>query len=101
MTHFNTTSEESPDFYEESWSIISQLPEAFRSAGIPDHEPMPAIADFLMIAVFAIAGKEGLAEFAAQALIERQQKMLQEYMDGKLPGFDKPDGKDTPNLSIH
>ena len=75
-------------YYDKVWEIMKLATDDFIAAGIPKHEIPPALADYLILSVLAMGRENGLSEQAAEAIIERQKNLLEDWRQGKSP-FDK------------
>jgi len=87
---------EQSSYYDQVWETLKELPEKLRAKGIPDHEHIPALADYLMIATLVIASSDGLSEYAANTILERQKNLLNCWLNGEPPfneGFSGLDQK--------
>lgn len=72
-------------YYDRVHEHLQLFAAAIRISGIPDEEMPPAVADFLLVSVLAMASESGLSDFAAEAIIGRMRLMLDKWRAGEPP----------------
>lgn len=71
--------------YKDAWIDIAEAADAIKAKGIPAHEAAMAFADFAITNALVLGHRNCKSEEYATALIDRQIRLFENYLNGRPP----------------